>query len=196
MSLTHLPVRFISSCCCKRQDFLACDVRAMRFVEFSLKGNFQFTSQLVLAKPLRPFGTAKLFLQQPEGMSFCFWPHSPVLVPGMRKSSDEDELDEDEGKPSHHAHIMPSCRGEEEERSIKSHYFSGCQSYLAPTGARWRSQHGCDEPVSRAGLHCPLAGHRGKCRNSSGSFMEATETDVNRAVHKSGGAWEISRGCM
>lgn len=172
MSLTHLPVRFISSCCCKRQDFLACDVRAMRFVEFSLKGNFQFTSQLVLAKPLRPFGTAKLFLQQPEGMSFCFWPHSPVLVPGMRKSSDEDELDEDEGKPSHHAHIMPSCRGEEEERSIKSDYFSGCQSYLAPTGARWRSQHGCDEPVSRAGLHCPLAGHRGKCRNSSGSLWK------------------------
>lgn len=74
-------------------------------------GNFQFTSQLVLAKPLRPFGTSKLFLQQPEGMCFCFWPHSPVLVPGMRKSSDEDELDEDEGKPSHHAHIMPSCKG-------------------------------------------------------------------------------------
>lgn len=55
---------------------------------------------------------------------FCFfnrsWSHSPVLVPCMRKSSDEDELDEDEGKPSHHAHIMPSCRGEEEEGSVKS----------------------------------------------------------------------------
>lgn len=33
--------------------------------------------------------------------------HSPVLVPGVGKSSDEDELDEDEGKPSHHADVMP-----------------------------------------------------------------------------------------
>ena len=33
--------------------------------------------------------------------------HSPVLVPGVCKSSDEDELDEDEGKSSHYSDVMP-----------------------------------------------------------------------------------------
>lgn len=33
--------------------------------------------------------------------------HSPVLIPSVSESSDEDELNEDERKPSHHSDIVP-----------------------------------------------------------------------------------------
>lgn len=37
--------------------------------------------------------------------------HSPVLVPGVRKGSDQHQLDEDEGKATADACIVPRCRG-------------------------------------------------------------------------------------
>lgn len=76
----------------------------------------------------------------------------------MRKSSDEDELDEDEGKASHHAHIVPSCRGEEEERRIHE------VSPTGPTGPEVTVQQ-LREACLKAGLHCPLA--EGYCKSLS-----------------------------
>jgi len=33
--------------------------------------------------------------------------HAPVLVPGVSERCDEAELDEDEGKSSHHSNVVP-----------------------------------------------------------------------------------------
>lgn len=58
--------------------------------------------------------------------------HSPVLVPGVCKSSDEDELDEDKGKSSHYTNVMPGW--ETKKKNIELIYISenwaamGCKS--------------------------------------------------------------------
>lgn len=46
--------------------------------------------------------------QRNEGVRVCIdAQHSPVLIPSVSESSDEDELNEDERKTSHHSDIVP-----------------------------------------------------------------------------------------
>lgn len=58
--------------------------------------------------PARPGGLTNPVPHSPESCRGQYkLAHSPVLVPGVCESSDEDELDEDEGKSTHDAHVVP-----------------------------------------------------------------------------------------
>lgn len=100
--------------------------------------------------------------------------HSPVLVPGVCKSSDEDELDEDEGKSTHDAHVMPGWATKEEKQRVQSFLGRLTEGGCKPPASRSLNKdekdeiygaiiHSCEAARSDGGCLLPPSGVWGNC---------------------------------